>query len=330
MDGGRRLLGPLSAARGLALAGGFAAPALAGARGWLAPVKAKPLALRRSERLSPPAGWRGRAAAMLARPGVGFAFALLVLGGAGVAGAVRGGHYAAFVASHGAPADLAARALGFGVAAMVITADNGLTNDMVLRASGVDTNASLPFIDVAGVREKLKAVPMVKEASVRKLYPDRLVIDVEARQPFALWQKDGQVRVVSQDGVPIDALSDAGQTSLPFVVGDGANERVAEYARLLEASGDLRARIRAGVLVAGRRWDLKMTGDVDVKLPEKNPERALAALAELQRDAHVLDRDVVFLDFRLPGRMVARLTEEAADARAAVRALKKTTKAGMI
>jgi cell division protein FtsQ len=40
-------------------------------------------------------------------------------------------------------------------------------------------------------------------------------------------------------------------------------------------------------------------------------------LVRLQRESRVLDRDVLSLDLRVEGRMFARLTEEAAAARAA-------------
>jgi len=53
-----------------------------------------------------------------------------------------------------------------------------------------------------------------------------------------------------------------------------------------------------------------------VKLPETDPQAAIAALARLQRDQHIVERDVISLDLRLPGRLMARLSEEAAAERA--------------
>jgi cell division protein FtsQ len=51
-------------------------------------------------------------------------------------------------------------------------------------------------------------------------------------------------------------------------------------------------------------------------LPENNPEAALAALAGLDHDTRILEKDVISLDLRLPDRVVARLSEEAAAQRA--------------
>lgn len=87
--------------------------------------------------------------------------------------------------------------------------------------------------------------------------------------------------------------------------------------RLLEAAGDLKSRVRAGILVSGRRWSLDMTNGVEVKLPEREPEVALALLQRLQREARILDKDVISIDLRASGRVAVRLSEEAVAARAA-------------
>ena len=341
MDGGGRLPRQIDAAfwqqGATALACRlFGLPALATQRAGAlalpparAPVKHLPAVIRNHESRALSGTVPARLSRIAAMPGAAFALGALVLAAAGISGSIRGGQYDAFIQSNGTPGDFAARTLGFGIAAVVITADNGMPNDAVLAASGVTTRSSLPFVNVADVRDRLKAVPIVKEASVRKLYPDRLVIDIEERAPFALWQKDGKVVIVAADGTPIENLSDDRFANLPFVVGAGANLRAAEFAALLEGAGELRGKIRAGVLVAGRRWELKMTNDVEVKLPEIDPQGALAALAVLERDNRVLEKDVVFLDFRVPGRMVARLGEEAAANRAAwVAAHAKSAKPG--
>lgn len=116
--------------------------------------------------------------------------------------------------------------------------------------------------------------------------------------------------------------------NLPLVVGDGANARVSEYLALLDAAGDLRDKIRAGVLVSGRRWNLKTTDGVDVLLPETNPAAAVASLVRLQRGARILDKAVLSIDLRQPGRMIARLTDDAAAARAELTARNPKAKGG--
>jgi cell division protein FtsQ len=281
-------------------------------------------------KIMPPArprqGLRHKVLAGLAGPGTGACFSLVLLAAAGTYGAVRGGHYAALVAAEGEPADILAKALGFSIKAVTIAGERELKEQDILGVAGIGPRNSLLFLDVAKIRERLKQLPLVKEAAVTKLYPDRLLIEIDERQPFALWQCDGQVRIVAADGVPVAPMRDQRFIHLPLVVGAGANEKLGQYLALLETAGDLRDRIVAGMLVAGRRWTLKTANGIDVLLPEMEPEAALARLVDLQRTSHVLDKDILSLDFRQPGRVVARLAQEAAAERAAM--LPSKTKGG--
>lgn len=253
----------------------------------------------------------------------------LVLGflvGTGVCGAVKGGAYSEFIAAQGTIPDIVAKASGFAVKAVTITGTRELTEGEILQLAGIGPRNSLVFLDVADLRARLKAVPLIKEASVSKLYPNRLLIEIEERQPSALWQKDGAVSIVAADGTPIDDMHDPRFERLPLVVGEHANKKLTEYLGILDASGDLRDRIRAGIYVSGRRWTLKTNGGIDVALPETNPADAVAKLARLEHDGHILEKDILSLDLRVPGRVVARLTPAAAAAREAL--LAKTKKKG--
>jgi cell division protein FtsQ len=276
----------------------------------------------------PRQGLRYKILARLAGPSAGACFSLAVLAAAGAYGVVKGGHYAAFVAAQGEPADILAKVLGFSIKAVTIVGERELKEQGILAVAGIGPHHSLLFLDVATIRERLQQLPLVKEAAVSKLYPNRLLIEIEERQPFALWQCDGQVRIVAADGVPLAAMRDRRFIQLPLVVGAGANEKLDQYFTLLEAAGDLRERIVAGVRVAGRRWSLKTANGIDVLLPEKEPAVALARLVDLQRTSHVLDKDILSLDFRQPGRVVARLSEEAAAERAAMLTSETKAKGG--
>jgi cell division protein FtsQ len=181
----------------------------------------------------------------------------------------------------------------------------------------------LPFFDVTQAKARLEADPLVKQASVRKLYPNQVVIDIVERTPYAVWQRDGDVSAIAADGAPIDEVVDGRYADLPFVVGEGANGRVREYVQLIDAIAELKPRVEAGVLVGQRRWNLRLKPGVDVKLPEDNPLAAVAELLALQRQSRILDKDALALDFRVPGRVFVRLTEDAAAAWAEGHAAKK-------
>ena len=246
----------------------------------------------------------------------GTGLTLALFAGIGAYGLVANGSYAAYRDANGDPRDTVARALGFGLQKITISGLVRLPEIEILRLAGITPRSSLPFLGAAEMRERLQANPFIRSVEIRKLYPNQLAITLVEREPYALWQRNGELFVVGQDGTVIDRLRDPTLVRLPLVVGDLANERAARYVALLEAAGPLRAKIRAGMLVSGRRWNLKMENGLDVRLPEDGAAGAMARLVRLDREAGLLDKDVLAIDLRMPDRIVLRLTEEAAAARA--------------
>ena len=323
MDGGGRLLRSL---------GGFGAhatpqPAYAATLDPFAfPVLPKPVS-RLPRRRHRRGVIRGGLVRLLGSRFLGTILALGFLSGVTTYGLVRGGGYGDFVATQGTIPDIVAKAAGFAIKAVTITGARELTETEILTLAGIGPRNSLVFLDVADLRARLKAVALIKDASVSKLYPNRLLIEIEERQPSALWQKDGAVSIVAADGTPIDSMRDPRFQRLPLVVGEGANLKLAEYLGILDAAGDLRDRVRAGMYVAGRRWTLKTDSGLEILLPEVNPADAISGLALMEHDGHILEKDILSLDLRIHGRVVARLTEDAGAARAAMLD-KKTHKKG--
>jgi cell division protein FtsQ len=227
----------------------------------------------------------------------------------------------AFRERYGEPRHALARLVGLGLDQVTIAGIARLTEAEVLETAGISPKVSLALLDPADMRDRLERVPLVKSASVRKLYPNDLVVTLVERDAHALWQKNGEVFVIAQDGTVIDHLQDGRFARLPLVVGETANLRTADYLALLDAAGPLRGRITAGTLVSGRRWTLKIDNGVDVRLPEAGAAAAMARLAKLDREQKILDKDVIAIDLRMDDRIVVRLTEEAMAAR--LEALKK-------
>ena len=238
-------------------------------------------------------------------------------------GLVASGQYGAVRAAYGDPQDIVARGLGFGIDRITISGLSHLSEREVLRLGGITPRSSLPFISVADIRERLLANPFVKSAEVRKYYPGQLAIALVEREPYALWQLNGELFVIAADGTPIDNLRDPSLAGLPLVVGEGANLRAASYVALLEAAGPLRSKVRAGMLVSGRRWTIKLENGLDVRLPEENAVAAMTRLVRLDRETGLTGKDVLAVDLRIPDRVVVRLTEEAAAARVETSGKKK-------
>lgn len=196
---------------------------------------------------------------------------------------------------------------GLGIDEVEITGQSETSEVDVLNALGIGAFPSLVTFDVDAARAGVEALPWVEEASIKKLYPDTLQIAVVERTPFAMWQHDGKVSLIDRDGrVITDAVSDR-YAKLPFVVGPGAERRVDEFVELVAGVPELK--IHAGVLISNRRWNVVLSGGIELLLPEGDPAEALVAAAALDSDSGLLSRDIAAVDLRLPNRLVVRLTE---------------------
>jgi cell division protein FtsQ len=163
---------------------------------------------------------------------------------------------------------------------------------------------------------------------VLKLYPDRLQITVTERLAFALWQKDGRVSVIAQDGTVLEPFVEDRYRSLPMVVGRGAAQQAKDFLAVIARHPDVQMQLRASIFVAERRWNLRLNNGIDVRLPEGDIEEALDRLVALDRDKKLLSRDIVAVDLRLPDRVSVRLSDAAAQAREDAAKDKKKKKAG--
>ena len=93
---------------------------------------------------------------------------------------------------------------------------------------------------------------------------------------------------------------------LPLVVGQGADKAIPEALALFEVSSPIEERLRGFLRVGERRWDVVLTRDQKIKLPEDGAVAALQKVIALDRAQDLLSRDVAVVDFRNPGRPVLR------------------------
>jgi cell division protein FtsQ len=239
---------------------------------------------------------------------------LLLLGSAGF-GVVKGGHLEAFTSALSDTRNAMANSAGFRITTVGINGRKQLTQDEVLAIGGVSGRSSLLFLDAAVVRDKLKANPWIADATVLKLYPGRLQIDIVERTAFALWQRDGRISVIADDGAVLEPYLSHSFISLPLVVGMGAETRARDFLALLARYPQVRALTKAAVFVGERRWNLRLKDGLDIRLPENDVGNALAALSKLDKEEQLFSRDIVAIDMRLPDRLTVQLSEDAAKAR---------------
>jgi cell division protein FtsQ len=258
----------------------------------------------------------------------GVAATVLVLLGSADFGIVKGGHVDELTGALSDTRNALANSAGFRITSVIINGRKQLTQDEVLAIGGVNGRSSLLFLDAEAVRGKLKANPWIGEATVLKLYPGQLQIDISERSAFALWQQDGRLSVISDDGAVLEPYLSRRFMTLPLVVGTGAETRAKDFLALLARYPQVRAATKAVIFVGERRWNLRLKDGLDVRLPENDVGNALASLSKLDKEDRLFSRDIVAIDMRLPDRLTVQLSDDAAKAREDLFKDKKSKKAG--
>ena len=250
---------------------------------------------------------------------------LLLLGSAGF-GIVKGGHIDELTGALSDTRNALANSAGFRITTVAINGRKQLSQDEVLAIGGVNGRSSLLFLDAATVRDKLKANPWIADATILKLYPGQLQIDVVERTAFALWQQDGRLSVISEDGAVLEPFVARRFVALPLVVGKGADSKARDFLALLDRYPQVRSVTKAAIFVGERRWNLRLKDGLDVRLPENDVGNALATLSKFDKDDKLFSRDITVIDMRLPDRLSVQLSEDAAKAREELFKDKKTKK----
>ncbi len=196
--------------------------------------------------------------------------------------------------------------IGFQVKEILVVGRSETSQKALRKAMRLDRGAPILAFDLQAARARVEALPWVRHATVERMLPDTILLTVEERKALAIWQHKGAFALIDDQGTVILKSNLERFGDLVVVVGDDAPVKTAELLATLDTQPELRRLVKAAVWVGGRRWNVRLTGDIDVRLPEENTAAAWTRLAEYERAHQVLERDVQILDLRIPDRLIVR------------------------
>jgi cell division protein FtsQ len=158
------------------------------------------------------------------------------------------------------------------------------------------------------VRSALEALPWVRRASVRRVWPDRLEVTLEEHVAFARW---GEQALVNTHGELFYGSTDA---ALPVFLAPSGSEqemmnRYTRFARILAPLGE---RLERLVVTPRHAWELRLDSGLHIMLG-RDADRAEARLARFV-DAYPSARGRAgrgpgYADLRYPNGFALRLTD---------------------
>ena len=196
-------------------------------------------------------------------------------------------------------------AAGFVVEKIDVMGEGRLNERDIRLAAQIQTGSYFFGVDLDAARDRTESLPWVDRAVVRRLWPNRIVVQIVETKPYALWQNEGQLHLLAETGaliVPVEALESL-PTGLRTYIGANAPAAAQSMEALLSSYDEIWPRVESLVQFPSGRWDLHLKNNTIVKLPPQDVEKAVQRLAKLDRETFILSRKVGAIDLRLSDRI---------------------------
>ena len=151
------------------------------------------------------------------RPGAWILFAVLVLslGTAIVRSADPGGTALSFRERLGGATGFA----GLRITEVVIQGRANTPEPLLRAALGVNKGDPILGFSVEQARKRIEELSWVEQATVERRLPNTVVVFLQERRPFAVWQNQGKFVLIDRAGQVVDNQDVAHFRHLPLVVG---------------------------------------------------------------------------------------------------------------
>jgi cell division septal protein FtsQ len=156
-----------------------------------------------------------------------------------------------------------------------LTGNHYVAGDLLLDQLGFGDLSGWGYVDILGVNlraERMRAenIPWVQSASVSRIFPHRLALQVQERTPVAFASADGRIELVDGEGTFLP-MPPRAAFDFPVVYGLNAVANAAQRQELLDAY--LRFMAAAGEVLSGSGWKASEVhlgdgGDVQALLVE--------------------------------------------------------------
>lgn len=175
-----------------------------------------------------------------------------------------------------------------------MTRDTEIYDQLELKQS-----RSIWLLDTEAARKRVEQLPWVQSAVLKRIYPDRLHIDIVERLPQAIWNDGRRTVLLDTDGKILGPAAQSQWTQLPVVFGADANSHVGRIVAMTNLIPALKDRIGLFEWTAKRRWTLHLKSGRQVLLPAGGEHLGLQQLTRGAVGDRLLDSDFEKLDLRV-------------------------------
>ena len=161
------------------------------------------------------------------------------------------------------------------------------------------------------IKEIVESSEWVKRASIKKILPSTLKINVTENDPYAIYFQEGKSFLIDLDGSIITEINlNNYEDDLLFVRGEHSPELLEQLIRDISiAFPNLTQTLEEVEFIEKRRWNLKLNNKLLVKLPDENIQQSLKNLKQLFEEQEVMESNIIEIDLRIQGRAALKVLD---------------------
>lgn len=188
--------------------------------------------------------------------------------------------------------------------------------DIELRSlAGVKPGDSLFALSARTVSDRLARSPWIKSVSIRKVYPDKILIKVNEAAPFAILQMKGNTFLIDENGSTLDKIDDT-VPFLPVIAADPARNRESfaealNLTRIIREKGIAAERGRVEVIADKGPEDMAIVIDnLVIKIGSGEYKQKLERFFYIEKEIEKRAIAVDYVDLRFTNKVIVKPIHE--------------------
>jgi len=201
----------------------------------------------------------------------------------------------------------------FSLREIMIQGNRHLTEGEVASLAGLRLGEGLLGISGKGIAENLLKSPWIKDATVRKDFPDMLRVKIYESSPFAILECKGQAFFIDERGRKLDKMKGESVSFLPVISGDPSKKRAIflealTLAKVLKSRNIAKERGRVEIVANGEGTeDLSIVLDgILIKIGNSEYSKKLDRIAALEEEIKKRALAIDYIDMRFNDKVIIK------------------------
>lgn len=192
--------------------------------------------------------------------------------------------------------------MGLNVQKVVIEGDNFINSETII----ADLNLTNKFIFGVGldkIRDIFVENPWSEDVWVMRSIPGKISIKIKEKKPVAVFVDNNEKWVVDSNGFFIVKDEIGIFTALIKIKGEGALKRIDDLFSIVNSEPLISKLVTGATLIGNRRWNISLSNNTEIKLPEEDPLDAWKYVVSLQQKKAILTNTAKIIDLRVKGKI---------------------------